>query len=277
MAQNYQYIVCKTRFENGCTNAIQTYGSGSEGGNKPPEGYAWFPEEFMDEFYIKIDPRSGKSPKCAGFVDLTFAPGQDSEGNDIGEVCTSCKFNWDLYDAYIATLPDPIPGIKEGLILNMSSECNRAIEAGVDITLNEEAVTVLEGGNTSTPTPVVEHFELKQDDQMNIAALFNLMLMGGTEYIYHSSGKNCRSYSATEIAKIYVNSQLFITQNVTYNNVMKNYINSLKTEEELEQVTWGMELPAEFKVQYDKLMATATEQVSVVVNTLSARYNLRMK
>lgn len=262
---DYKYIVCKTKYDNGSTNAIQTYGSGSAGGKKPPEGYAWFPDEFMDEFYIKLDPRSGKAPKCAGFVDMTFAAGTDDEGRDIGDVCTSCTFNWDDYDAYIATLPSPIPGMIESKVAEMSNTCNNIITNGVDVVLVDG--TTNDAGEVEGQ--VVEHFSLKSDDQANISSLFNLVLMGGTEYIYHSDGNPCRAYSADEISRIYITTQMFISQNVTYNNVIARYIKTLDTEEAISAVTWGMELTGEYLDEYNSLIATAQAQITTISANLA--------
>ena len=98
--------------------------------------------------------------------------------------------------------------IKAAKIAEISKSCNAIIVAGIDLELTQGAV----------------HFNLSIEDQANIANLFRVVELGGTEFPYQSDGGVCRIYTAAEIAQIYIAAQTLITTQTTYHNALKAYV-----------------------------------------------------
>lgn len=128
--------------------------------------------------------------------------------------------------------------VRKAKINEMSRACNQIIEAGFDITLNEN----------------VEHFSLTTQDQLNLISL-SAMAQAGTEAIpYHADGQICRFYTAAEINQIVSAATQFKIYQTTYYNALKNYINSLDTIEEIAAITYGTSLPEEYKSEVLKAL-----------------------
>lgn len=81
------YIISTTPNGSGGYSALQSWTS-----QKCPDTHYFFPDEFFSEFY-KADKQ------CAGFV--TY------EVDDETRIVTSCTWNDEAYNAYLATLPPP--------------------------------------------------------------------------------------------------------------------------------------------------------------------------
>ena len=128
-------------------------------------------------------------------------------------------------------------------VAEISAACNAAIEAGVDIELNGET----------------EHFNLDIKDQSNIANLFRVVELGGTEFPYQADGGKCRIYTALEIAQIYIAAQTAITSQTTYHNALKAYVQSLTDVEKISAVTYGMNLPKKYAAEMNEKLAVATD------------------
>ena len=95
--------------------------------------------------------------------------------------------------------------IRAAKLAEISTACNAVITAGIDLELTEGSV----------------HFNLNIEDQTNIANLFRVVELGGTEFPYQADGGVCRVYSAAEIAQIYIAAQTLITTQTTYHNTLK--------------------------------------------------------
>lgn len=142
--------------------------------------------------------------------------------------------------------------IQSAKLAEISAACNAVIVAGVDLEFNGETV----------------HFNLSIEDQSNIANLFRVVELGGSEFPYQADGGVCRIYSAAEIAQIYIAAQTLITTQTTYHNTLKAYVQTLTTVEELETITYGMDLPEEYAVQMAEKLAVAQTQMDAIVAKL---------
>lgn len=143
--------------------------------------------------------------------------------------------------------------IKSAKIAEISAACNAVIVAGVDLELSEG----------------VAHFNLSIEDQSNIANLFRVVELGGTEFPYQADGGVCRIYTAQEIAAIYIAAQTLITSQTTYHNALKAYVQSLENAEEIAAVTYGMELPEPFASEMNTKLAVAQTQMEAIVARLN--------
>lgn len=144
---------------------------------------------------------------------------------------------------------DPIETIRNIKLKEISDACNYTIISGIDIEFNKEKV----------------HFNLSIEDQSNINNLFRVVELGGTEFPYQSDGGECRIYTAAEIAQIYIASQTLITTQTTYHNALKQYVQSLSSIEDIDAVTYGMELPEPYLTSVNKKLATAKAQMDAIV------------
>ena len=138
-------------------------------------------------------------------------------------------------------------------VAEISAACNAAIEAGVDIELNGET----------------EHFNLDIKDQSNIANLFRVVELGGTEFPYQADGGVCRIYNAQEIAQIYIAAQTAITTQTTYHNALKAYVQGLDDVEQIAAVQYGMTLPDPYASEVAEKLSVAQTQMNAIVARLN--------
>ena len=144
---------------------------------------------------------------------------------------------------------DSLPIIKAAKLKEISDACNKVIVAGIDLELSEGTV----------------HFNLKTEDQSNIANLFRVVELGGTEFPYQADGGICRIYTAAEIVQIYVAAQTLITTQTTYHNSLKSYVQSMTTAEEIATVVYGMELPEPYLTEMNEKLAVAQAQMEAIL------------
>lgn len=149
--------------------------------------------------------------------------------------------------------------IRSAKISEISSACNAVIVAGIDIEFNDESV----------------HFNLSIEDQSNIANLFRVVELGGTEFPYQADGGVCRIYSASEIAQIYIAAQTLITTQTTYHNALKAYVMSLDDIDAIASVQYGMELPELYSSEVADKLNVAQTQMNAIVARLNGNQLLR--
>lgn len=145
--------------------------------------------------------------------------------------------------------------IRAAKLLEISKACNATIIAGVDVAIGER----------------IDHFNLSLEDQSNIANLFRVVELGGTEFPYQADDGTCTVYSATEIAQIYIAAQTMITTQTAYHNALKSYVNSLETSEEIAGVIYGQELPAVYSTALQQKLAVAEAQMNAIIAKLNGQ------
>lgn len=143
--------------------------------------------------------------------------------------------------------------IRSAKIAEISAACNTAIVSGFNIELNGETA----------------HFNLSIEDQSNIANLFRVVELGGTEFPYQADGGVCRIYTAQEIAQIYMAAQAAITAQTTYHNALKAYVLSLENMDDIADISYGMELPEPFNAEVMEKMSVAQAQMEAIVTRLN--------
>lgn len=146
-----------------------------------------------------------------------------------------------------------LPVVRATKLKEISDACNSAIIAGIDLELNEGTV----------------HFNLNIEDQSNIANLFRVVELGGTEFPYQSDGGVCRIYTAAEIVQIYIAAQTLITTQTTYHNELKSYVQSLETAEDVAAVQYGMTLPDPYLAEMTEKLIVAQTQMDAIVAKLN--------
>lgn len=114
----------------------------------------------------------------------------------------------------------------------ISNTCENTIYNGIDIELSNG----------------IKHFSLTQNDQINLLGLQTEMLdPNKNEFEYHSDGEPCIYYSREDMTKIMVGLMSFKKYQTTYCNSMFDWINDVKTVEELNNIKYGDDIPLEYQ------------------------------
>lgn len=129
--------------------------------------------------------------------------------------------------------------VKSVKIAEMSNTCNKVITNGFDVVLSD--------GNSY-------HFSLTIQDQLNLITLSSMVANGEEQIPYHADGELCRFYSAEDINIIIITATQFKTYQISYFNALKAYIESLDDMNEISAITYGIEIPEEYKSDVLKVL-----------------------
>ena len=188
-------------------------------------GHLLFPDEFISEFY-----KEGK--RAAGFVTIT----------DDGTTVTSCEWDEEAYQAWLAEQPDPMDSLRSVKEAELSAACNAAIVAGMDV----------------ETTQGTEHFSLQETDQINLTTAYNAILSGASGYPYHADGALCRMFTASEITAISNASIAHKLYHTTLCNHLLTWARRAETEDELNGITYTSEgLPDDLAANMAQVLAAA--------------------
>lgn len=142
--------------------------------------------------------------------------------------------------------PEPFPeptldDLKETKVSEMNSVQQMIIAQGVDVILSDGSA---------------EHFTLTDHDQTSLVGLQSQVASGDDNIPWHTSDEDehCKFYSNADMAKITSTAMAYVTWHVTYFRDLRIYIRSLKSKEEVEQVTYGMDIPEEYQSEPLKVM-----------------------
>ena len=127
--------------------------------------------------------------------------------------------------------------IRSSKLNEMSHACRTTIESGIDLEIRGET----------------KHFSLTTQDQLN---LMSAQTMAQTQTLipYHADGEETDFYTNEEINQIAEAAAAFKVQHTTYYNSLKTYINALETIEEISAITYGVEIPDEYKSDVLKVL-----------------------
>lgn len=125
--------------------------------------------------------------------------------------------------------------LKEMKIDELQHDCKSSITQGIE----------LNGSNYSYTT----------EDQNNLNSALNLAIETGLSVTYHADGESFKLYSKDELREIYIAEELNILHHTIYFNQLKEYIKTLTTEEEVENIIYGeTNLTGSYLVTYQMLM-----------------------
>ena len=126
----------------------------------------------------------------------------------------------------------------------ISSACEQTIYAGVDV----------------ATTSGVEHFSLTEKDQINLFGKKMQLIAGDEKMEYHEDGKPCKYFIAEDMQKIVDKAMFCVSYNTTYCNALNMMIKACTTAEEVQEITWGMDIPEEYQNEvlkdYMKILAS---------------------
>lgn len=130
-------------------------------------------------------------------------------------------------------VPD-IEAVRAAKTAEMSADCERAITSGVDVTLVDGATG---------------HYSLSLEDQLNLMNLQAMVAAGAASVPYHADGEQCRYYSAADFSLIAETATAWKLYQESYFNSLRDYINSMTAVEEIQAVTYGMNIPEAYQTQ----------------------------
>lgn len=127
-------------------------------------------------------------------------------------------------------------------LAELSAACEKAINAGTKVKFSD--------GSERMVT-----YDIK--DQANIKELFDAARMGAPAYLYHTPSGDCMMYSAADIFAMYSTLARYKTQQLTYHNKLKKYVQSLDIVPAIQAVQYGDPLTGEYLEDYNTLIAEA--------------------
>ena len=126
----------------------------------------------------------------------------------------------------------PLDEIRVDKLEELSSSCNAAITAGMDV----------------ETTQGTEHFSLQETDQINLTTALSAIQNGSVSYPYHADGQLCRLFSAKEIQDIAEASIKHKLYHTTLCNHLMTWVRRIEDKKELTNVKYSIEnLPQDLK------------------------------
>ena len=140
-------------------------------------------------------------------------------------------------EPYEPTLED----LQESKVAEINMAQQRIIATGVDVVLTD--------GTT-------EHFTLEDHDQTSLVGLQSQVVAGEENIPWHTSDEkqHCKFYSNADMRKITTTAMNYVTWHVTYFRDLRIYIRSLESKEDVEKVTYGMDIPEAYQSEPLKAM-----------------------
>lgn len=191
-----------------------------------PQG---IPYMFVDipegESVVSIDLSDPKNPKAVlsgeGKTDLTKIK---EELNRITE-----KVDENIPDTKV---PETLEEYKTAKKAEIGQACDQTIYSGVNVTLTNGSI---------------EHFSLKDHDQLNLFGKQVQLAAGAEQLEYHSDGQACRYYSAADMQTIISAAMHHVSYHTTYCNAVNMWIAGCESAEEVQAIYYGADVPAEYQ------------------------------
>lgn len=101
-----------------------------------------------------------------------------------------------------------------------------------------------------------EHYRLNTTDQINLTSLYTLA-QTGRSVPYHADGKVCRMFAPEEFIPLVQQGIQWVTYHTTYYNLLKNQIANMESIEDIQAVTYGMELKPEYQAIINAIVGGA--------------------
>lgn len=86
----------------------------------------------------------------------------------------------------------------------------------------------------------------------------------GMDVPYHADGELCHLYSPADIYAIYITEEMNVTQNTTYLNQLKAYVNTLKDIDSVNNIAYGQELTGEYLKNLNNIMEHSQKIIEVL-------------
>ena len=117
--------------------------------------------------------------------------------------------------------------VQSAKLAELSAACSQAIIAGCDVELSAAS----------------GHISLTAEDQINLTAALNAVEQGAAGYPYHLDGQLCAVFSAADIRLLAQAAASHKLYHTTYYNHLAAWVRRSETTEEVQAITYGIELP----------------------------------
>ena len=128
--------------------------------------------------------------------------------------------------------PETLKEFKTAKKQEISQACEQIIYAGISVTLADGTV---------------EHFALTEHEQLNLFGKQAQLATGAEQLEYHSDGKPCRYYSATDMQTIIAAAMQHVSYHTTYCNALNMWVAGCETADELQQIYYGVDVPEQYQ------------------------------
>lgn len=172
-----------------------------------------------------------------GYSTVYRAEGQTVYLSDDGSVYEPPKESEPIIppEPYVPTAQELLEYAREAKKREVNSNCEKTIMQGIDVTLSDGTV---------------EHFDLKDRDQINLFGK-QLQVANGVERIeYHTDTNpvsNCKYYSNADMQKIIAKAIEHVSYHQTYCINLKSWIDICQTAEEVQSIFYGISIPEEYR------------------------------
>ena len=172
-----------------------------------------------------IDVTDSKNPKPV----FSYLP-----ESDIGRLQKDMRKMIERVDAVAPEekKPETLKEFKTAKKQEISQACEQIIYAGISVTLADGTV---------------EHFALTEHDQLNLFGKQAQLATGAEQLEYHSDGKPCRYYSATDMQTIIAAAMQHVSYHTTYCNALNMWVAGCETADELQQIYYGVDVPEQYQ------------------------------
>lgn len=132
------------------------------------------------------------------------------------------------------------------------------IKAEKEAELSAACKTAIEAGMNVETTQGTEHFDLTQEDQINLTTALGKVDAGATAHPYHSKRSLCRMFTADEIRAVSAAAVAHALYHQTLCNHLLMWARRAETAEELEGITYSAEgLPEDLAANMVQVLAAA--------------------
>ena len=128
--------------------------------------------------------------------------------------------------------PPTVEEVRTQKLQEVGEACRQIIHAGVDVFF---------------PGGTVEHFSLKEEDQINLFGKQAQLAAGVEQLEYHQDGHPCRYYTAEEMQTIITAAMQHVSYHATYCNSLNMWIAGATTAEEMNTIYYGADVPEEYQ------------------------------
>lgn len=136
----------------------------------------------------------------------------------------------------------PLEVVQSAKLTELSAACNASITAGCDVALSD----------CSTG-----HISLTAEDQINLTNAAAAVEGGAEAYPYHLDGQLCALYQAADIMTMAQAATAHKLYHTTYYNHLAAWVRRCETVEEVQAITYGVELPDDLAENMAAILAAA--------------------
>lgn len=141
--------------------------------------------------------------------------------------------------------------IEEEEVIEITEEVDETVETLLSAKISEMSMrcrkSIVDGFSVTLSDGEERHFALTTQDQLNLMSAMVMVTAGETTIPYHADGELFCYFSAEDITSIYNAAMGHKASHTIYFNSLKAYINSLKEISEIAKITYGTEIPEEFR------------------------------